>query len=694
MKTGLSAGYTPRRIKHLATLNSQQKDAVQTMEGPVLVLAGAGTGKTRVITTRIAYLLAQGVRPENILAVTFTNKAAREMRDRVGKMVGKETANAIILSTFHSFCARVLRSNADAIGIRKNFTLCDSADQSSLMKSVLRELRVPEKQVQPSAAIARISLWKNQLLTPEKALDAASDPWEEYVARAFRRYEEQLRRNRVLDFDDLLLFALRLFQENETVRKKYAKHFQWIMVDEYQDTNGPQYGILHALAKDHRNLCVVGDDDQSIYGWRGADVSKILGFEKDYPGAKVVRLETNYRSTPEILNVANALIQQNIQRHDKELKPALESGVPVMWLPLFDEMNEASYVVGDIRQSHSLGETRWKDYAILFRTQTQPRAFEAELRRLNIPYKISGTRSFFDRKEVRDLLAFMKLMENPDDEVSLLRILNVPPRGIGKTSVDKMLEKATEEGVALGRLLLEQTALTGLPEKPVKASTELLEELVALKKRGGSAGDLVGMIRGLIDLVDYRREVERCYDDPTTLDIRWNGVAEVVNFAENHARTTPKASLNTFLEALALDADDQEEEDEDERDAVTLMTLHAAKGLEFPRVYLVGFEEGLLPHARSAAEGNVEEERRLAYVGYTRAQRMLTVTWAEQRTKWGRQTKCHASRFYYETTAEPLPDGWMASGQEPPPRPAHKKKTKTRKRRATSSRASSRKRRS
>ena len=664
---------------------------MEATHGPVLVLAGAGTGKTRVITARIAHLLKNGARPEQILAVTFTNKAAREMGARVAKMVGKKNAAALTVCTFHSFCARLLRREGNRVDIRKNFTLCDSADQLTTVKGVLRELRVPEKEVHPRATLSRISLWKNQLVPPEKALDLAADVWEETVARAYARYEAQLRRTGLLDFDDLLIFTMRLLQEHEEVRQAYGNRFQWIMVDEYQDTNGPQYQILHLLAKDHQNICVVGDDDQSIYGWRGADVKKILGFENDYPSAKVVRLETNYRSTSEILEAANALIRQNIQRHDKALHSALGSGVPINWLPLFDELNEANFVVAELKQAVERGETHWQENAILFRTQTQPRTFEAELRRQNVPYRLAGTHSFFDRKEVRDILAFLKLMENPDDEVSLLRIINVPPRGVGKGSIEKMVATATEQGVSLGKFLGTEIETPSIQAKALDASKGLVRGLAKLKSQLDNSGDLPGAVQALLRRIEYRREVDRCYDDQITQDLRWQGVEEIVNFAENHARSNPKASLASFLEDLTLDADEDKEEEKEEKNAVTLMTLHASKGLEFPRVYLVGFEEGLLPHARAADENGVEEERRLAYVGFTRAKRMLTITWTEQRTKWGRPTKSHVSRFYYETIGETPPNGWMPTGQEPAPRPASRQAGR---KKSTKGRGSSRKQRS
>jgi len=647
-----------------ASLNPEQREAVETTEGPLLVLAGAGTGKTRVIISRIGHLLMNGVLPENILAMTFTNKAAREMRERVGKTVGSERAKPITIGTFHSFCARLLRQYGEGVDLPKAFTICDGSDQLSTVRSALRELRVGDAEVKPSAALSRISLWKNQLIDPEQALNESGDAQEELIARAFQRYELALRRSRVVDFDDLLLMSLRLLRQDSTLLERLQQHFRYLLVDEYQDTNGPQYEILRLLTAQHRNLCVVGDDDQSIYSWRGADVTKILRFDKDYPEAKIVRLETNYRSSPEILEAANSLIANNKARHPKELRPAEPMGIPIMWMAMYDELQEASMIVTDIRQTVERHEANYSDFAILFRTQAQPRPFEAELRRQRIPYTISGSQSFFDRKEVRDVLAYLKLMENPEDEVSLLRIVNTPPRGIGKGSIDKLVGEATARGSSVPAIIREviegSNQTITLPARALTALRDLTQGIASLKMKLDHGGELAEIIGELLTRVAYKTEVERCYDDPQSRDVRWNGVLEVIDFAANYSRQANRPSLGGFLEELALHAEDRRDQsEEDDRPAsVSLMTLHAAKGLEFPRVYLVGFEEGCLPHKRSAVEGTVEEERRLAYVGMTRARRILTVTWTEQRTRYGRPAPCHASRFYYETTGEALPDGW------------------------------------
>ncbi|MFI5403867.1 MAG: ATP-dependent helicase, partial [Planctomycetota bacterium] len=637
---------------HLERLNPEQKSAVLATEGPLLVLAGAGTGKTRVITVRIAHLLSKGVPAEQILAVTFTNKAADEMRERVAGLVGKKGASGVTACTFHSFCARVLREHGGAIGIPPRFSICDASDQLAAAKAVLRDLSVPEARIRPRVLQARISLSKNKLIGHDRCLAEAADDLDALVAHAYKRYDEHLRRTHVLDFDDLLLRTLELLDGDAAVRKRLEKRYRYLLVDEYQDTNGPQYEILRRLAHGHRNLCVVGDDDQSIYGWRGADVTKILGFERDFPGATVVRLETNYRSTKEILDAANRVIGNNPARHGKTLRSALGKGDPVKVLGFEDEEREAQGVVDDILGRAQRGETRFRDCAILFRTQTQPRPFEAALRERAVPYVLVGGPSFFDRKEVRDLLAYLRLLANPADETSLLRIVNRPPRGIGKTTVDRVLERAAAQRTSFAE------AFDGAAEAPAAAREGWEGLRGTLARLGGKdpGKALPGRIRELLDAVDYRAEVDRCYDDPRERDARWAAVEEVLALAESYVRRTSAPGLAGFLERLALSSEEERDPEEKRpRDAVTLMTLHAAKGLEFPRVYLVGFEEGILPHERSAAEGSIEEERRLAYVGITRAQRALTITHVQERARYGRRVPAMPSRFLFEMSGETPP---------------------------------------
>jgi DNA helicase-2/ATP-dependent DNA helicase PcrA len=424
---------------------------------------------------------------------------------------------------------------------------------------------------------------------------------------------------------------------------------------------------VRAIADKHRNLCVVGDDDQSIYGWRGADVQKILGFERDFSPATVVRLETNYRSTEPILAAANKVIEHNPHRHGKTLRSALGAGDPVAIQRLEDETAEADHVAIEIQKLVSRGVAKLSDVAILFRTATQPRAFEAQLRARGVPYVLVGGMSFFDRKEVRDVLAFLRLVDNPDDEVSLLRVINCPPRGIGKSTIERVLEHATANGISANKAF--ESTIEGVPPAAMDAALSFRERLATFTKRGARA-DLVSLVRGVIEAVDYRSEVDRAYPDAPTREDRWSTVMEIVNFAENHARRSKSATLSSFLEALTLSAEDDKEESSSKGgDKVTLMTLHAAKGLEFPRVFLVGVEEGLLPHARSVAEDTVEEERRLMYVGITRAQRVLTITITKTRAKYGTRIESMPSRFLFEMTGQKPPKGWRALGSDAAPEP-------------------------
>ena len=644
-------------------LNPEQRAAVTTLAGPLLVLAGAGSGKTRVITVRIAWLLAHGAAPEQLLAMTFTNRAAAEMRERAAALCGGEAAKAVTIGTFHSFCVRLLRERGHAIGLPSRFAICDGADQLTALKGALRELRVAETAIHPGALQSQISLMKSRLVSPQEAYKAAEGRRELLIARSYAKYDECLRRQRMVDFDDLLLLAVKLLRESAADRAALAERFRFVMVDEYQDTNAPQYELLRLIAGEHRNLCVVGDDDQSIYGWRGADVKKILGFERDFAGAKVVRLETNYRSTEPILEAANRVIACNPDRHGKTLRSALGAGEPVVVKRVEDETAEADLAVREITERMRDGLSRPGDFAILFRAATQARAFEAALRAKQVPYRLIGGMSFFDRKEVRDVLAYLRLATNPDDEVSLLRVINCPPRGIGKSTIDKALDWATREGIPVARAFRQANAIAGLPGAAVESMQGFLDKMGALGRLAGddaaSGRDLVAWIRRVLAETDYRAEVDRAYPEAATREERWQGVLELVNFAENHCKRSSAPTLQSFLEALTLSAEDtQDEEKEKARDVVTLMTLHSAKGLEFPRVWLVGCEEGLLPHVRAVTENTVEEERRLMYVGITRAQRHLTITCVKSRARGGHRGESMPSRFLYEMRGEAPPKMW------------------------------------
>jgi DNA helicase-2/ATP-dependent DNA helicase PcrA len=652
----------PKPHPLLATLNPAQREAVETLEGPLLVLAGAGTGKTRVITTRIAYLIENGVAPRNILAVTFTNKAAGEMKERVRKLAG-DRARELTVGTFHAFCVRLLRAHGAVLGLSPSFTICDPSDQLNAVKSVLRELRVHETTMHPRAVLARISLAKNRMETREALFERAAGSRDELVAAVWGGYQEHLRRSRALDFDDLLLETVRLLDEDPEIRERCRSKYAYVLVDEYQDTNHPQYEIVRAIAAGHRNLCVVGDDDQSIYGFRGADVQKILGFHRDFKGARVVRLETNYRSTAPILEAANAVIRNNQGRHAKSLVSAIGEGAAVRLTRLADETLEAQFVVEEIGKLARAG-ARLSEIAVLVRTQAQPRPFEAELRARGIPYVLVGGMSFFDRKEVRDVVALLKTALNPDDETAFLRIINTPPRGIGKTTLDRILAFATAHGVSAYRAFERAEEIEGVSPASVEAYRDFRHRL----SRAGvesATHDLVARLGAHLEALDYQSEVRRLYSDPMTREARWAGVEEMLNFAENYTRRAESPSLAGFLEELALSSGDEPEERESGGDGVTLMTLHAAKGLEFPHVFLVGMEEGLLPHARAVADGGAEEERRLAYVGITRAMRTLTLSFASERAKHGQRVGAMPSRFLFEMRGKTPPEDWVPVESSP-----------------------------
>jgi DNA helicase-2/ATP-dependent DNA helicase PcrA len=634
---------------------------VTTTEGPLLVLAGAGTGKTRVVTVRIAHLLEQGVPAGAVLAMTFTNKAAREMRERLSALVGRAAAAELTVGTFHAFCARSLREHGAPLGLGPGFSICDAGDQLSTVKSALRDLKIPDAQCHPAAAGARISLLKNKLVTADECLASATDARDELLARVYERYDELLRRSRALDFDDLLLFTRRLLAEHPAVRKRFQQRYRYLLVDEYQDTNGAQYEIVQLIGGAHRNVCVVGDDDQSIYGWRGADIARILEFERDFPGAAVVRLQTNYRSTEPILEAANAVIRHNPQRHEKTLRAAVSGGQSPAVMRLDDETAEAESVVRDLLARVTRGDLQPGDIGILYRTQQQPRPLESALRAARVPYVLVGGMSFFDRKEVRDVLAYVKLLCHPDDEVALLRIVNRPARGIGATSVNAVLALATERGLGVGAAF-DAAAGEGLLSRAAAEGVTELRATLRHHARLPEGRQLVPHLASLLSAVSYRAEVERCYPDERTRSDRWAGVLEVLDLAENYVSRVREPSLPDFLERLALSAgDDTTAEQSDRRAAVTLMTLHAAKGLEFPHVYLVGVEEGLLPHQRAVDEDTVEEERRLMYVGITRARVRLTLSYAASRSRWGKRAESMPSRFLYELSGEAPPQTWRAA---------------------------------
>lgn len=637
-----------------AKLNPEQQRAVDTLRGPMLVLAGAGSGKTRVVTFRIANLIKHGVAPDRILAVTFTNKAAKEMQERISHLIGKRGKIKPSISTFHSHCVRVLRRNIRQLGYPEKFVIYDTGDQESLARQVLRDISVPSETMRPGDLLFQISTWKNSCVRPQEATRLASSDKEHLAAMAYRRYQKALKLAGAVDFDDLLLVTEELFETFPDTRRAEAGLFDHLLVDEYQDTNGSQYRIVKALAKDHRNLCVVGDDDQSIYGWRGAEVEHILRFTRDWPDATTVRLEANYRSTEAILTAANTLIAYNSKRHDKILRAARLGGEKPRILQFKDETEEAKFVVDDIRRMLTIPNMEPKDLAILFRTNEQPRAFETELRKQKVPYVMLGTQSFFDRKEVKDLLAYVRVLSYPHDEPSLRRIINTPARGITPKTIEHLLKVAVAEKKSLWDIMDRPT----LPSEIKDAGADAVHKFVSFVKqyRHRMTNEPMGdVLRDMIVRIGYLSELQRLYPDAAEQQTRQGAVEEVVNamatYYQENADQTP--SLSGFLDEVTLGDRDFSSNDKDKqlaRNAVAMLTMHSAKGLEYPHVYMVGMEEGLLPHHRSVkAEGEaIDEERRLCYVGVTRAQERLTLTMALTRMKWGKPRDSTPSRFLYE----------------------------------------------
>lgn len=629
-------------------LNKEQLDAVQTINGPMLILAGAGSGKTKVLTCRIAHLLQQGVRPYRILAITFTNKAAAEMRERVDRMAGA-AARDVWLFTFHAFCARLLRYELENLsGYANNFAIYDTSDSKNLIKQVLKEMNLDEKRFPLPAIISHISNAKNALLLPDAYAREASGYYEQQVAKIYDAYQKKLQANNAVDFDDLLLLALRLLQENPAVREKYQRKFDYLMVDEYQDTNHAQYLLTKLLAAGHRNICVVGDADQSIYGWRGADIQNILDFEKDYPDAKLVKLEQNYRSTQVILDAANAVIDNNSGRKPKNLWTANGNGSEIVYYQANDERDEARYVIENMQKLQLNEGAKLGDMAVLYRTNAQSRVFEEMLIKSGIAYTMVGGTKFYERKEIKDALAYLRLLYNPHDSLSLLRIINVPRRGIGDATLARLQEYANASGQSLFEVVTNAADVPGLASRFANKLDELSELLFELM---GEAADVP--VKQLLDDVllktGYLEELQSSKDPQD--ESRVENLKEMLSVTEEFAvkceRNGEEPTLENFLADVALVADIDDAELGEE--AVTLMTLHSAKGLEFPNVFLVGMEEGIFPHSRTLMnENEIEEERRLCYVGITRAEKHLFLSNARTRTIYGRTQYYTPSRFLQE----------------------------------------------
>lgn len=628
-------------------LNPQQAEAVINTEGPMLIMAGAGSGKTKVLTCRVANLLQKGVRPYRILAITFTNKAAAEMRERVNNMSGP-AAKDVWLFTFHAFCARFLRMEIDKLpGYGGNFAIYDTADSQNLIKQILKEMNLDDKRFQPSGILSRISNAKNALQDAAAFARQAGDFYEQKVADIYSHYEQKLQLNNALDFDDLLMLSIKLLQENKEVREKYQDRFDYLLVDEYQDTNHAQYLLTKFLAAKHRNICVVGDADQSIYGWRGADIQNILDFEKDYPDAKVIKLEQNYRSTQIILDAANAVIENNTGRKPKNLWTENKSGADIIYFQAVDERDEARFVIEQLQNLQRTENKKLGDMAILYRTNTQSRIFEEMLIKSGISYNMVGGLKFYERKEIKDIIAYLRVIFNPADSLSLLRIINVPKRGIGDASLAKIQAYAAANNVSLFEAVSNAAAIDGLSSRFVSKLDDLAGIIFELMNLAGEAP-----VEDLIDRVlrdtGYLEELEN--ERTPQAQSRIDNLHELISVAQEFAASEEENNLENFLAHVALvsDIDDTELGE----DAITLMTLHSSKGLEFPVVFLVGMEEGLFPHARTLMdETEIEEERRLCYVGITRAKEKLFLSSTKMRTIYGNTVTYPPSRFLQEIPA-------------------------------------------
>lgn len=644
----------------LTGLNKEQQQAVQHTEGPLLILAGAGSGKTKVLTVRIAHLLAQGVNPYEILAITFTNKAAKEMKSRVEGLVG-DVANRIWLSTFHSFCAKFLRFELDNfLGYNSNFTIYDTSDSQAVIKAALKALNLDDKYYPVGHMIGAISDAKNKLLFASDFRKQARDFYQQKVADVYEYYERELRKNNALDFDDLLLVAVKLLQSNEAVLDKYSKRFRYVMIDEYQDTNHAQYLLAKLLASHWKNIAVVGDADQSIYAWRGADIQNILDFEKDYPNCTSIKLEQNYRSTKIILDAANAVIENNEGRPKKNLWTDKTEGAKIQHFTAQSEHEEAAFIGDTIAKKHDIHGVPYGDMAILYRTNAQSRVLEEALIKRALPYTMVGGTKFYDRKEIKDVLAYLRVLYNPFDDLSLLRIINVPKRSIGATTVAKLQDYARANGTSLF-MTLTQLHLVDTIKGKTKEKLEEFGILIFTLVAEMEDKTVLDILESILDRTGYLAQLEESTDPQD--QARAENIGELLSVAKDFQDTNPNGTVEDFLEQVALVNDVDSFEQEESK--VTLMTLHAAKGLEFPIVFLGGLEEGLFPHSRTLMNPEeIEEERRLAYVGITRAEKELYISNATTRTVFGRTSSYLPSRFIDEIPEE-LVDGLRAKRKVP-----------------------------
>jgi superfamily I DNA/RNA helicase len=660
----------------LSTLNPQQRLAVETIRGPVLILAGAGTGKTRVITFRVAHMIDRGIAPGSILGVTFTNKAAREMQERVVKLVPKRMRTAErglrsadsgsqpstinyqpTICTFHSLCVRILRQHIEKLGYKRNFVIYDEAEQLGAVKKILAQISAKGEKTDPAAILSLLSRFRNG---GERAA-VFGDPSVRAMAQHIRsRYESALRACNAVDFDDLILLTLRLFREHPEALEACRAKYRYVMVDEYQDTNAAQFKLVQALTSEHRNLCVVGDDDQSIYGWRGAEISNLLDMEKHFPETRVIKLEQNYRSTNTILSAANAIIKHNVRRRGKKLWSQNGDGPKITLHAFANDEEEARTIAEQIEYARLAQRVPWAAQAILFRINAQSRPLETALRQAGVRYHLIGGQSFFDRREVRDFLAYLKVLLNPNDDVSLLRIANVPARGLSDVTMERLLGASHERKCPVFAVM-KNPAVTVTFQARTRESIERFVELLEHTRARLHAESLSRDPRALqtladrfLDEIGYFAELRRSEKNPETAENRIRNLKDLIATLDGaeFASLPPFDRLQSFLEQITLDTEREEEEDEAPGDAVTLITMHSCKGLEFPNVYIVGLEDGLLPHSRSKAEGTLDEERRLFYVAVTRAMQTLTISHCGGRKKYGAIMPCHPSPFLKELPPE------------------------------------------
>jgi superfamily I DNA/RNA helicase len=633
--------------KGLLALNPPQRAAAEQIHGPVQIVAGAGTGKTRVITTRIAGMVYDGIPPEQILAVTFTNKAANEMRERVGSMIDPELAERVTISTFHSLCVRILRTCIERLGYKKSFSIYTQSDQVGLLRRIIVRKIGKDESLDPKLANMLISQAKN-------TGKPVSDMEDSLISEVYRSYQRELKLLNAVDFDDLIILAVRGLQENADIRREWQRRFRYIMVDEFQDTNHLQMDLLRLLVGEERNICVVGDDDQSIYGWRGADITNILGFEQFYPNPTVIKLEENYRSTNCILRLANSLIRHNLTRRDKTLWSGMGEGEKVRLVAMPDAETEAEWVIGELLDRHRIGRRPYDDMAILFRMNSQSRVMEEKLRENEIPYKLIGGQSFYERREIKDILAFLALFLNHEDDVSLLRVIATPPRGIGEGTITLATQFSIDHQMSVFTALNDFEflgSLTSRAQKAIEAFTTFINRYTDIAHT--KSANYAAMTEALIKEISYAEFLKKNCKTPEEVDSRRKNVSELIDGMHSHFEKS-KRGLRGYLDSVALMQDREDAKNEAEGNGVSLITMHAAKGLEFPVCHIIGVEEGILPHSRSIEEGSRDEERRLLYVGITRAKEDLTITWCRSRKRYGDKMPCQPSSFFRELSKEEL----------------------------------------